>query len=259
MIATMYPACMVFGRSSKLNEFAGDAQCSLLFISNLCYIEKSTDYFSPESFTPFIHTWSLSSEMQMWALITLFVIAGSLFSRRRFSVVILATSLGVYIVSILLALSPEVIFYSPLMRIWEFVAGGIAAEIKYKNNKSRRIGPFIPLAILLVIMLTDWPRLQNESVNFQELCLKAGVVLVSALYLTYSREPRATSGVLIFFGNISYSLYLFHMPILYLAKFSPLLEGADRSLPTILGVICSILIAYLSWTKVELRGMQLKS
>jgi peptidoglycan/LPS O-acetylase OafA/YrhL len=54
-------------------------------------------------------------------------------------------------------------------------------------------------------------------------------------------------------GDRSYSLYLFHMPLLYLAKFTPLLYGDQRIVPTMFAVVLTFLLAEVSYRNIEFR------
>jgi peptidoglycan/LPS O-acetylase OafA/YrhL len=79
------------------------------------------------------------------------------------------------------------------------------------------------------------------------------VLFISGILIPLNARNIATTKILQVVGDRSYSLYLFHMPLLYLAKFTPLLYGDRREVPTMFAVALTILLAEISYRKVEYR------
>jgi peptidoglycan/LPS O-acetylase OafA/YrhL len=125
---------------------------SLLGLSNIFYF-KNTDYFNENSqLNPFLHLWSLSVELQFYALLPLF---GFFFNKSRYILlIILLISLIYFIINN----SNGAGFYLIQGRIWEFAIGGyiaIFANKKYKQS-------YAPLLFLIIFIFLG----ENNNYTF---------------------------------------------------------------------------------------------
>ena len=242
---------------------------TLLLVGNVGAYKYSGDYFSPNP-NPLVHTWSLSVEEQIYIFLPLILI---LILRNRKSVKkITAFILGVIsVLSFVSFLFPVILqplysragiefasqisFYSPIDRIWQFTAGGLAFLLLDRyHNRSRNIPKVIQLlTVIAVVMILFGPLHMNLKVSS---ILASFIAVIVILFKSLDVLPDFLIKKLEWVGDRSYSIYLVHMPLLYLAKYSPLMQigsGENRIIQSTLAVVASILLGSLSYSKIENR------
>jgi peptidoglycan/LPS O-acetylase OafA/YrhL len=248
-------------------RFAIQGIATLLLAGNVGAYKYSGNYFSPEP-NPLVHTWSLSVEEQIYIFLPLILI---LILRNRKSLKkITAFILGVIsVVSFVSFLFPVILqplysragiafasqfsFYSPFDRIWQFTAGGLAYLLLDRyHNRIREIPKGIQLlTVIAVVMILFGPVHMNLKVSSILACYIAVTVI---LFKSLDVLPDFPIKKLEWVGDRSYSIYLVHMPLLYLAKYSPLMQigaGENRKIQSVIAVVASILLGALSYSKIE--------
>ena len=242
---------------------------SLLGIGNLGAIYFSGDYFSPHP-NAFVHTWSLSVEEQIYFAIPIFLLLSMKFLPKRFkSIRFVYASLTVF--SITLFLMPVLLhplyealfgangdqfeFYSPITRIWQFTLGGLAyfagSKLQIKGHGVARISKVLVSAGLFSLLFNPFI---GESVSLVVLVTVLSVLAI--LFRAGDYLPTWLMSLLGWLGNRSYSIYLLHLPLIYLAKYSP--EFGDtgvqsRIWQTIVAVIASIALGSVFYSQIENR------
>jgi len=259
----------LFGPVGDHQRFARQGVATLILLGNVGAYRYSGDYFSPNP-NPLVHTWSLSVEEQIYIILplVLMLIINNRRSIKKMSVVVLGIVSAVSFVSFLstvileplysragIELASQFSFYSPIDRIWQFTVGGLAfLSLDRYQKLTRRIPRGLNLLIAITIILVLFGPIHTN--------LKASSILasLSALFAIIFRSLNALPNVLIhklaWVGDRSYSIYLVHMPVLYLAKYSPVtLIGIDenRNLQVIIAVFASISLGALSYSKIENR------
>ena len=234
------------------SEMAADGAASALSLANMRFI-GSVDYFAPTSSpSPFLHFWSLSVEEQfylVWPALILFLTwRGG--GRRRVVVALLVAVLASFALSLWLTdASPARAFYLLPTRVWQLGAGGLLALLLVAGT-SRRAGliAWLGLGAILFASVVLTPEMPYPG-------LAVLLPTLGAVALLYggsapSGPLRAlTSAPLRFLGKISYSLYLWHWPLLVLPVLW--LERALSPIEVAAAVAASIAVAWLSWRFVE--------
>jgi peptidoglycan/LPS O-acetylase OafA/YrhL len=233
-------------------SMAKAAIASSSYLSNVWFLQQSLDYFSPESsLNPFLHTWSLSVEEQfyiVWPTLLLFA-AG-----RGFKFLQLAIAL-VTIISFALCLylthaNANWAFYLSPPRAWEFGIGGIASLSSIQpwaqESKAGAIGGWIALGILGAALFVIDERLAFPGYVAMVPVLSAAFVLVSGQNKSGPLLLLRTKP-LQFFGLRSYSIYLWHWPILVLGPATFAFPVA----PNIFLFFVSVVLASLSFKYLE--------
>jgi peptidoglycan/LPS O-acetylase OafA/YrhL len=191
---------------------------AVLNLSNFeAYRLSQGNYFSPNP-NGLLHTWSLSVEQQLYFVIPLFLIGIRSARMKVFFLHLITVALFFYFfimvftninTSELEILNNRNFFYfSPLFRGFEFLIGGLVrlyVDSKYHRRINQRYF-WLPLIIFLTIRLPD------------ELNL-IGTLLVSAIILAGSVNPIRDKNFLVKLGNSSYSIYLVHLPVVYIFKY----------------------------------------
>ena len=259
----------LLGPTADHQRFARQGIATLLLAGNVGAYKYSGDYFSPNP-NPIVHTWSLSVEEQIYIFLPLILI---LILRNRKSLKkITAFVLGVIsTVSFVSFLYPAILqplysragilitsqfsFYSPIDRIWQFTAGGLAYLLLDRyHNRVRKIPKGVQLlTVIAVAMILFGPLHMNLKVSSVLASLIAVIVI---LFKSLDVLPDFLIKKLEWVGDRSYSIYLVHMPLLYIAKFSPVMQIGSREnriIQSTIAVVASILLGSLSYSKIENR------
>jgi len=234
------------------SELAADGASSALSLANMRFI-GSVDYFAPTSSpSPFLHFWSLSVEEQFYlvwpALIALLTWRGG--SARRLIAVLLIGVCASFALSVWLTdASPARAFYLLPTRVWQLGAGGLLALIGISSG-SRRAGVVAWLGLAAIALAGVALTADMPYPGFAALIPTAGAVA-----LLYGGAAPAgplrllTAAPLRLLGKISYSLYLWHWPLLVLPAM--LLERPLSEIEVVAAVAVAIGVSWLSWRFVE--------
>ncbi|HGT5390188.1 TPA: acyltransferase family protein [Escherichia coli] len=243
-------ALLIFGLFAlSTNEFeilSKNAISSLLFYSNNYYATHSS-YFDPSSeFNFLLHTWSLSTEWQFYIIYPLLVIA---IKKLRLPVgislsVIFAISLAITLMRV--TGTREDIFYLLPTRAWEMLAGGLVymSSVRYKLPEWLKYcdGYGIALIVVTVVMLHNngyWPSYSTF----------APVIGAAIVLLANDQNSIFTSNrIAQWAGKISYSVYLWHWPVVVVMKYYDIEFNAIN---ISLGVILSFALGDISYKSIE--------
>ena len=234
------------------SELAADGAASALSLANMRFI-GSVDYFAATtSPSPFLHFWSLSVEEQFYlvwpALIVLLTWRGG--SSRRLIVALLIGVVASFALSIWLTdTSPARAFYLLPTRVWQLGVGGLLALIGVAGT-SRRVGALAWAGLAAVAVAGVALTAEMPYPGLAALLPTAGAVALLYGGAAPSGPVRLLAAApLRFLGKISYSLYLWHWPLLVLPLM--FLERALTGVEVVASVAVAIGVSWLSWRFVE--------
>ena len=227
----------------------------LAFVSNLVLLGESGYFDSASNTKILLHLWSLGIEEQFYIFWPLLLI---LFCRLKLKIgALLFTLLAAsFLLNVALIYSyPTATFYLPVTRVWELLIGSVLAYRSVLQNRplvlwgSANLSAWLGFILLILanIFINDrsafpgwWALLPTLS----------AALLLSAGPSTWFNQHVLSSRLLVWFGLISYPLYLWHWPLLTFAR---ILDGGRQpsSLVRICMVLLAILLAWLTYRLVE--------
>jgi peptidoglycan/LPS O-acetylase OafA/YrhL len=248
---------LIIGPLTDLDYIINKIQFIFTFSSNFYYLSHQKEYFDNIFQDPLSHTWSLAVEMQFYFAFPFlyYFLKKNLNQKLIIKVLILIIISSIffnyYIKNINLT------FYSPIFRVWEFLLGSLIYLLHNKKNfyKKKIIKElqnknyiFLVITFIIIFFLT-------KNSKFLDLILTA---IGTTLFLLFVKKNNSSdlfsnNKLLIYLGNISYSFYLWHLPVLYF--FSIYFDGKYIS---IYALTLTILLSHLSYTFIEKKFKNLK-
>ncbi|EOX3426212.1 acyltransferase family protein [Vibrio cholerae] len=236
---------------SDFNTFRKGLEKATWFSSNL-YFADFGDYFAPASNEqPLLHTWSLAVEIQFYLLAPFIVLLLPIRLLKWFFVVLLIglTALAEYHLRFLGM--EQATYYSLYARLPEFFVGGLAAL--YVTTVSRVEGSTAWLGILgmllIVISAITQPLLGSFPGILALLPVVGSVLLLSQPTQGWVGELLSCK-TLVWLGGLSYSLYLWHWPVLAFLRYYTSAEVLDIEF-SILFVLLTFILSIVSYYGVE--------
>jgi peptidoglycan/LPS O-acetylase OafA/YrhL len=224
----------VFFYSGRASSIALDGLWALLFSANWRFAILGTDYMnSGSSVSPIQHYWSLGVEEQFY-IFWPWIILGSLFLARRIRasargtiMILVCTIVAFTICSFVFALwetqtHHTVAYFSTFSRGWELSAGAILAVLMARFDGlpgAQRVASLcLGLSLLVVSVLLISPETPFPGPNALYPVLGSCLIILAGTgkqSVAYDRAAWVlTNSASRFIGKISYSLYLWHFPVI---------------------------------------------
>lgn len=259
---------------SRWLGIAQETMAATLYIENWTLAAKSVNYSAHNDAASTVqHYWSLSVEEQfylLWPLLLvgLFLLSGRLGLRKRSVLtlgIVLVSSISLaFCVWSTLTNSNQAYFLTPA-RIWEFGAGALVAITEWRSFRALNADPssnslaFSGFAQWLGIGLVALSALlydaQTQFPGTAAVVPVVGTLLVIASgpdYPRWSPLSVATARPFQFLGGVSYSLYLWHWPLIIVAP--AILGHSLVGLDKILIMALAVGLAYVTKKCVEDPG-----
>ena len=248
------PIAFIYLLPYHLIEFSNSIFFSTFFLSNFYFIYDGLQYGGDLSISkPFLHTWSLSVEEQFYLffpLLTLFFLK----FYRKFLLILFIVILVISFIAADLGNNNNQLnnFYFLTSRIWEIFFGVIVSILHHNNFKFIKNSYFIEFLtiISLIIIFASFVMFEDELKHPSFLTLIP--VLATSLIIYFNINNSFVSrflsiNFLVYTGLISYSLYLWHFPIL---SFMYLL-GLKSNLFSFFAIIFSFPLSILTYNFIE--------
>jgi peptidoglycan/LPS O-acetylase OafA/YrhL len=267
VIAVTLLASLIFVPPFTRIAFFDEAIASTFYYANWQLVWGSADYFATATPGPFQHYWSLAVEEQFYLVWPLLLLAITWLTAKRFSlrtaaIVVSLVTLSSFGYSLWISFEqPTLAYFSTFVRVWEFGIGALLAMFASRIQLPRLIQA--PLSIAGMALIASSALVLSEATVFPgwaalaptlgtAMVIAAGVrPLPNWLERTYGFKPVA------FTGDISYSMYLWHWPLIVLLPFA--LGQRLSGLQMVAVLAATYLLAYLSKRFIEDRFRALPS
>ncbi|MBB3428307.1 peptidoglycan/LPS O-acetylase OafA/YrhL [Rhizobium sp. BK312] len=232
--------------------FARSLKAAALFTSNIQF-EKESGYFDiGAQMKPLLHTWSLAVEEQFYILFPLLLMVINRLARRHTAFLLAGLLTVSFAASTWILFRSQVeAFYLLQFRAWELLLGALLAFKAIPVPRERMVRAGLAVGGLLLIGaavfgFSDQTLFPGPAALLP--CLGAALI-IHARAETGPASRILRSKAMVGVGLISYSLYLWHWPIIVFSR-----ELSGRELSLLQGgliVLASLVIAVLSWRFVE--------
>jgi peptidoglycan/LPS O-acetylase OafA/YrhL len=241
---------------SELDDLSKSAIASSLSASNIFFWQSAGYFDGPSNSKPLLHTWSLGVEEQFYILFPILATwIGFKSARWRVYALCLAmlASLGV---SEYLALTDvSSAFYLPYSRFWELLLGSLLAARIFeppRNLGIRELVAGLGLAMIAAAVLTYRGVTAFPGLAALLPCLGAAAIILSGVSSQTIAGRILALPPLAFIGLISYSLYLWHWPMIVFQRVGQIVHtGLSPTLDKALVVVLTFVVAFLSWRFIE--------
>ena len=273
-------ACFIFGWLSlfpdELQQLGKHIASGAGFVSNFVFWDEA-GYFDKSADTkPLLHLWSLGIEEQFYIFWPLLL---WLAWKQKFN--LLAITIFFTLTSFILNLKgvkhdAVATFYSPQTRFWELLSGSLLAwltlykknlfaDIKGKiesvlsrifYNKKQEFDPktlanILSFIGLFLLLYGFWHM--NKDLNFPGNWALVPVIATSMLIIAGSKSwvnrLILSNKFIVWFGLISFPLYLWHWPLLSFARI--INDEFPSYILRTLAILASVLLAWLTYKFVE--------
>ena len=204
---------------------------STFYVENWALAASAVDYLSSSDESLVQHYWSLSLEEQFYILWPLLLLGAAWLAARTrrantLVVVVAVATILSFIFSVAYTSSnPSEAYFSTFTRIWEFGVGALLALLPSLRPRGAAASNLLGYTGLVGVLVCGY--LYTASTPFPGYFAAIPVLATAAIITSASRAHRFDAARVLsvppmrFIGDISYSLYLWHWPLIVIAPFIP--------------------------------------
>ncbi|MDT3309855.1 acyltransferase [Pseudomonas sp. rhizo66] len=202
-------------------DFLKSEKYTSLIISNQYFSKVTTGYATPDAASlPLLHTWSLAIEWQWYLALPLGLwLLHRYLAKHLFKTAVLGLTLAAMALALYLSYAvPDKNYYFFTARIFELMIGSCAVIFSSEKFRFNRLSATLLCALALATIIYCATR-DDILPGFPQYHAIAVCLATAALLFQGIGDASITSKLLafkplVFIGTLSYSLYLWHWPIL---------------------------------------------
>lgn len=242
--------------NDEFQQLSKHVAAGAAFVSNFALWQESGYFANDAAQKPLLHLWSLGVEEQFYIAWPLLVYIGW---RLRTNLLVLTLVVAGASFAFNIAwrhVDPVGLFYSPLTRFWELLAGAILAYLTLKGSALVRlqgVASHVASVAGAILILGAGLLLTTEEAFpgwWALLPIVGAALLIAAgpggIFNRFILRHR----VMVWFGLISYPLYLWHWPLL---SYLGILYNEPTVTKKLFAVSAAITLAFLTYTLIEKR------
>jgi peptidoglycan/LPS O-acetylase OafA/YrhL len=223
------------------------------FVSNIFFWRQANYFAAPASENPLLHTWSLSIEEQFYLFYPLLLVFISRQRSTRIAIISIACLLSFSAGAVLVFFKPSATFYLSPMRAWELLVGGLIAMAGPASHQKRYLHHYA--ALMGVALIGCSMLVYSSTMKFPGAAALLPVLGTALIIWSGQCEPTFVHRLLALspltaVGKASYSLYLWHFPLIAFASYVELTGLSVRTKTAI--CVISLVISFLSLLYIEL-------
>ncbi|WP_291870059.1 acyltransferase family protein [Bradyrhizobium sp.] len=246
----------IYAMPVELEDHARSLASAVGSVSNI-YFAGTAGYFdAPAETKPLLHTWSLGVEEQFYLIVPLLMLLGWRVAPKRAGLLFaVAAALSFAAALAINHRNTTFVFYLTPFRAWELALGALlsigfvrAPRTALWKDSCGAAGMLLLLgAIFLGSPSAPLPLMMSLASIGAALVIASGENGISTVGRLLSLRP------VVFIGLISYSLYLWHWPLIVFQRTDAFLLPQASGIATGMMLIAvSIVVAWLSWKFVEM-------
>ena len=241
------------GALGEMDYFGTHLFGATFFYSNYQFMSETGYFAAAAEDNPLLHLWSLAVEEQFYIVFPVYLYLVSRFFRDRLGLATMAVLLISLVYSIYLVRNnPADAFYSTPARAWELMLGAILAIVPRKAPMDQRLAQvltatglgFIIYAILFYSEQTPFPGAAALLP-----CAGAALILYTGQSNVTQVSRLLSTNAFRYPGLISYSLYLWHWPVLVFYKMYAITPVTPVETAMLLAGMTAA--AWVSWKFIE--------
>ena len=221
---------------------------SLGFVSNMMFAFEAGYFDSASHEKWLLHTWSLSAEWQFYILYPVFLLLLYKFlSRKLLTIVVIVAAMCSFTFCIFYGrIAPDLSYFFLPTRIWEMLMGTLVFLCPWRFKKLSAV-----FSLISLLIITGSFFLINEP-SYWPNYLAVFPVLGTAFFILCNHQSRLVeTGPIQYIGRWSYSIYLWHWPLVVGIYYFELSE-----IWIFIGFLASFFFGFLSYRFVETLNWQ---
>lgn len=250
-VTTAFALLILF--PADLKRYAASLAAAVAFVSNFEFFSEAGYFDVDAGQKPILHTWSLGAEAQFYLVFPPLLYALRKLDRDRLLQILGGLAIASFGLSLwAVEAAPAFAFYLLPARLWELLLGVMLAIAAPRAPQNAVLTNGLAAAGLgligwSIVTLSSDTRFPGAAALAP--CIGTAAVIYAGLSPGSLVNRLLSARGLVFAGMISYSLYLWHWPVLALARYYAF--GELTLGQTALAVGASVALAVLSWRYVE--------
>jgi peptidoglycan/LPS O-acetylase OafA/YrhL len=236
---------------SEMRELGKESVAAVFGASNFLFF-MGGDYFAPAAdLNPLLHTWSLGVEEQFYIVLPILAVVLIRLFKARAPRWLLAITILTFVASVILTnVDSSAAFYLLPTRFWELSLGallatsGLDVSTKVHGRSANALG-FCGATLVVVGIVAYQPAIAFPGVFVLLPTVGAAMLIVGRS--SWVNRLALSNPVVVFIGKISYSWYLWHWPLFYLAR----VLGLQGHVQHWVLALTSLVLAIGSWRFIE--------